>query len=91
MLITSLEKLAIEIFEAGQRFIFYSNRKNNISPKGFYLGRSPKLYNSLEEENIFLSAEDRMANCYICGGTGSGKTTLIESSIQDDILQNRGW
>lgn len=32
-----------------------------------------------------------MTNCYICGGTGSGKTTLIESGIQNDILQNRGW
>lgn len=91
MLITSLEKLAIEIFESAQRIFSSHGRNKDVFPKGFYLGNSPKLYNSLEQESLFLSMEERMGNSYCCGGTGSGKTTLIESCIQDDILQNRGW
>ena len=91
MLINPLEMLTIEIIEAGQKLISSYNRKKEISPKGFYLGNSPKLYNGLEQESLFLSREERMANNYCCGGTGSGKTTLIESYIQDDILQNRGF
>ncbi|TVM03336.1 MAG: hypothetical protein CV087_05575 [Candidatus Brocadia sp. WS118] len=91
MLITSLERLAIEILEAGQKYIFSLNRQDKISPNAFYLGNTTKLYNSLDEEPLFLSMEERMVNSYCCGGTGSGKTTLIESIIQDEIMQNRGF
>lgn len=91
MLISFLEKLAIKIFEAGQKKSFFSNREKEISPSGFYLGRSPKPYNLQEEESVFLSPEERMGHFYIIGGTGTGKTTFIENSIRHDILQNRGW
>ena len=87
MLTDLLEKLAIRIFEAGQKRFFSPIRKKEILPSGFYLGRSPKLYNPQEEESVFL---ERTGHFYIAGGTGTGKTTLIEKFIQDDILHNRG-
>ncbi len=91
MLTSFLEKLVIKIFEAGQKKFFSSNRKKEISPLAFYLGRSPKLYNRLEEENVFLSPEEREGHWYIIGGTGTGKTTFIENCIRHDTLQNKGW
>lgn len=91
MLSSFLEKLAIRIFEAGQKKLSSSNRKKEISPSGFYLGRSQKLYSRLEEENLFLSAEERTGHFYIIGGSGAGKTTLIENCIRQDIVQNKGF
>lgn len=91
MLTFFLEKIAIKIFEAGQKKLFSPNREKEISPSGFYLGRSPKLYNHFEQENLFLSVEERTGHFYVVGGTGTGKTTFIENRIRHDILQNRGW
>jgi len=91
MLTSFLEKLAIKIFEAGQKKLSSSNRKKEISPSGFYLGRSQKLYSRLEEENLFLSVEERTGHFYIIGGSGTGKTTLIENCIRHDIVQNKGF
>lgn len=91
MLTSFLEKMAIKIFEAGQKKLFSSNRKKEIFPPGFYLGRSPKLYNHFEEENIFLSPEEKRGHFYVIGGTGTGKTTFIENCIRHDTLQNKGW
>ena len=91
MLTSFLEKLAIKIFEAGQKSSLFTTRKKEIPPSGFYLGRSPKLYNRLEEEGIFLSPEENKGHWYIVGGTGTGKTTLIENRIRQSILQNSGF
>ena len=91
MLIPSLENLLIRIIEAGQKTFQSSRRNEAIPPTSFYLGKSPKLYNSLEREDIFLSSAERTGHFYFIGGSGCGKTTLIERCIQDNILQDKGW
>lgn len=90
MLISIMEKLAIRIFEAGQKKFFSSDCQKMIFPSGLYIGRSPKPYNSREEENIFLSQGEREGHWYIAGGTGSGKTNFIENCVQNDIVENSG-
>ncbi len=89
MLTSFLEKIVIRIFEAGQKKSFFC--KKEIPPSGFYLGRSQKLYNRLEEENLFLSAEENEGHWYILGGSGTGKTTLIENRIRHCILQDSAF
>jgi len=42
-------------------------------------------------EKAFLDEESRMKHVYILGATGSGKTKLIESMIQQDIRVGRGF
>ncbi|MBU4444527.1 type IV secretion system DNA-binding domain-containing protein [bacterium] len=90
MLISIMEKLAIKIFEKGQKKFFSSSRQKMVSHSGLYIGRSPKPYNPREEENIFLSQSEREGHWYIVGGTGSGKTNFIENCVQNDIVENRG-
>ncbi len=90
MLVSALERLAIKIFETGQKKSFFSSQEKEIPPSGFYLGRSPKPYNPREEENVFLSPEEMGGHWYVVGGTGAGKTSFIENSIRDDVIQNRG-
>ena len=90
MLASFLERLAIKIFEAGQKKLFSSNRQKMVPPSSLYIGRSPKPYNPHEEESVFLSQSEREGHWYIVGGTGTGKTTFIENRIRHDILQNRG-
>ena len=90
MLASFLEKLAIKVFEAGQKNLFSSNHQKMVPPSSLYIGRSPKPYNPHEEESVFLSQSEREGHWYIVGGTGTGKTTFIENRIRHDILQNRG-
>ncbi len=87
MLISALENLAIKIFEAGQRKFFSSARQKIVSSPDLYIGKSPRPYNPQEEEPVFLPPCNRG---YILGGSGSGKTNLIENCIKNCIVQNRG-
>jgi hypothetical protein len=40
--------------------------------------------------NIGLTAEERKRHTYIIGGTGNGKTTLLEYAIEQDIRRGKG-
>ena len=39
---------------------------------------------------IYLAAADRLRHCYILGGTGTGKTTLLKQQIINDIQAGAG-
>jgi len=39
---------------------------------------------------VFIDAEDRMRHCFIMGQTGTGKSTLMETMIVQDITAGRG-
>ncbi|MDD5431327.1 MAG: type IV secretion system DNA-binding domain-containing protein, partial [Candidatus Pacebacteria bacterium] len=86
-----LEKLAINIFEAGKRRTSSFGHKKTVPPSDFYLGRSPKPYDPREEEGVFLSPEERNCHSYILGSSGSGKTTFLEKCIRHDIMQKKGF
>ncbi|MFA5143760.1 MAG: type IV secretory system conjugative DNA transfer family protein [Candidatus Omnitrophota bacterium] len=91
MLTSFLERLAIKVFEAGQKKLASSDCQKIVPPSSLYIGRSPKPYSPREEENVFLSQSEGEGHSYILGGTGTGKTTFIENRIRHDILQNKGW
>jgi len=42
------------------------------------------------ETAIGLSAEERARHVYIIGGTGNGKTTMMQYAILQDIIDGRG-
>ncbi len=60
--------------------------KQSIPNAGITVGRN--IYHGAETD-IVLTRRDRERHCYIIGGTGNGKTTLLESCmIQDANLGN---
>ena len=42
------------------------------------------------EKNIYLTEKDRMRHFYAIGQTGTGKTTLLQNMISQDIQEGRG-
>lgn len=43
-----------------------------------------------EQNNIGLTAKERERHMYIIGGTGNGKTTMLQYAIVQDILNGKG-
>ncbi|GAG44326.1 unnamed protein product, partial [marine sediment metagenome] len=42
------------------------------------------------EQPVVISVKDRLRHCFIMGQTGTGKSTLLESMILQDIREGRG-
>lgn len=59
----------------------------NIPETGQCIGES---YHNGRGQAVFLSAGDRRRHIYVVGQTGTGKTTLFESMILDDIRAGQG-
>ena len=64
---------------------FLSINNKNRKPKGFLFG-----YNSITKEKIYLQESDRAVHQLIIGGSGSGKSKLMEWQIRQDIKHGRG-
>src|SRR5262249_22558827 len=61
---------------------------NKVPGKGLLLGYN--VYRGVKKE-IRLSNEDRRRHVYIVGQTGTGKSTLIENMIVQDMLAGSGF
>lgn len=91
MLKSLLEKAIIDLFEASQKVLAEAKSKRRPSPMGFHLGKTSQLYNNRQEEAFYISPENRQTSSYLIGGSGYGKTSLLESYLQDDTLHDTGW
>ncbi len=86
MLWTSSEKLLIK---------FYDYAKDKLSQESvpassdLYMGETQKLYYRDQNEKLFLSTEHRAKHLFLIGGTGMGKTSLIEHFIRRGIMQRQ--
>lgn len=84
----SLEKLLIKL---------YDYLKDRLSSKpipsntDLYLGEAQKLYYRDKNEKLFVSPQVRAKHLYLIGGTGMGKTSLIEHFIRQDVAQGQGF
>jgi len=55
------------------------------------LGSVSHPFYPVRSEKAYLDEESRLKHVYILGSTGSGKTKLIESMIQQDIQKEKGF
>ena len=63
---------------------------DNIPTEGILLGYNT--YAGIKKEiRIMTNNDDRMRHMYIIGQTGSGKSTLIKTAIQEDIRLGNGF
>lgn len=68
----------------GQSFKISVVGRNSKASDGLYLGKKKDKYNQLaSERNFILPTEDLVTHMFICGATGSGKTVLGKSVIEE--------
>ena len=60
---------------------------HNIPTKGLYLGDN--VYRG-KVRPIYLSPEDRFRHFYVIGQTGTGKSSIFQTMIRQDLRENRG-
>lgn len=60
---------------------------NAISDKGVMLGTNT---HQGRENEVYIASEQRLRHMHIIGATGTGKTTLMENCIMQDIAEGRG-
>jgi hypothetical protein len=65
-------------------------QRENTSSKTI-LGTVANLYYPERYEKALLDDEHRLNHIYILGGTGHGKTKLIEYIVKQDVLNNNGF
>jgi len=64
-----------------------SNPPSNLPKEGTILGKNN--YRG-EEESVFIQNDDRRRHIYAIGKTGTGKTTMMETMIVEDIKAGKG-
>lgn len=84
----TLEKLLIKIYDY---FKDKLSQEPSPSDSDLYLGEAQKLYYRDRNEKLFLSPEIRAKHLYLLGGTGTGKTTLLQHFLRQDVIQNQGF
>ncbi len=91
MILNAFEWGIIKGFEGlGHLFSKQSGLEDKLTPE-MTLGKVAHSYHPDRWEEAILDPELRPKHVYILGGTGSGKTKLIESMIRQDILAGRGF
>ncbi len=85
----NLESLLIRLFDFLRDNLFI--KKESQSRNSFYVGTGQSLYDRNNTEKIHLSPSEKSGHAYIIGGSGAGKTTLIENCLRHEIVQNRGF
>lgn len=88
MFLMGLEKLLIKIYDSLREKL---SQEPVPSDANLYLGESQKLYHRDKNERLFISPEARAKHLYLIGGTGMGKTTLIENFVRQDVIEGRGF
>ena len=88
MLWLTLEKLLIKLYD------YLKDKLSSMpvpSDSDLYLGETQKLYYRDKNEKLFVSPQVRAKHLYLFGGTGMGKTSLIENFIRQDVAQGQGF
>ena len=85
-----VEILLIKILE-GMGELIKSNKEPGRATGDLLLGQADHLYQPKQKENIYLSFPERLRHIYFCGGTGTGKSRMLEFLIRQDILAGRGF
>jgi hypothetical protein len=67
-----------------------TREKKTREPSGILFGRAAHPYYSQRWEDVTLDTDTWLKHIYILGGTGMGKTKLIEFLIQRNILAGNG-
>ena len=87
MILTMLESAVIKGLD---ELSAVARGKRSKPPSHIVLGRAARPYHQDRWEEVTLDAVSRLGHIYIAGGTGVGKTKLIEMLIQQDILAGNG-
>lgn len=65
----------------------YENTPKNFNPEITYIGETT--YRN-QNKRFGIKQDDRLMHTYMIGKTGTGKSTLIENMIMQDIQVGRG-
>ena len=84
----SLEKLLIKLYDYLKDRL---SSKPIPSSSDLYLGEARKLYYRDKNEKLFLPSDIRTKHIFLLGGTGMGKTSLIDHLIRQDLVHKNGF
>jgi hypothetical protein len=90
MMLTLLESALIKGFD-GLISLMRERDDRPRDPSQILLGKAAHPYDPHRWEEATLDSESGPKHVYIMGGTGTGKTKLIEALIRQDILAGRGF
>lgn len=94
MLLHVLEKAVIKAFDHVSDAVYRLRRhyrRDSTEPQHIVLGTAPQPFHPNRIEKISLDQEQRLRHIYSLGGTGSGKTKVIESLARQDITHQNGF
>jgi len=90
MIVELFEKLIIRSFDSLTDFLYRGNgarEPSNVT----HLGMVAHPYYPQRSENMVLDTMLKLHHVYAAGGTGSGKTKLMELLIRQDIMHKNGF
>src|SRR5262245_35123408 len=93
MLLWLLEKIVIKVFNTLSDAAYTLRNCFSKRPRtgtGIALGQAANQFQPSRTESVSLTGEQRLKSVYLLGGTGSGKTKLIEGMVLQDIEQGHG-